>query len=49
MIYTFGKVKYESLSVTAGGENTDLVAEGSWRALLDPTFGAMIQIDTFPA
>ena len=49
MVYTFGKVKYENLSVTAGGENTDLVAEGTWRALLDPTFGAMIQIDTFPA
>lgn len=49
MIYTFGKVKYENLSVTAGGENTDLVAEGSWRALLDTTSSSMIQIDIFPA
>ncbi len=48
-IYTFPKVKYENLSVTAGGENSDLVAEGSWRALLDSTLSCMVQIDKFSA
>jgi hypothetical protein len=48
-IYTFGKVKYESLSVQAGGENSDLVAEGTWRALLDTGTSSMIQIDRFQA
>ena len=48
-IYTYGRVKYDALTVVAGGENTDLVAEGSWTAILDTASNSMIQIDKFAA
>lgn len=46
-IYTYGKVKYDALTVVASGENTDLLAEGSWTAILDTASNSMIQIDKF--
>jgi hypothetical protein len=48
-IFTFPRVKYESLTVAASGQNNDLLAEGQWRAILDPVTSAMVQIDKFVA
>lgn len=48
-IFTFPRVKYESLTVAASGQNSDLIAEGQWRALLDPNTNTMVQIDKFVA
>lgn len=48
-IFTFGKIKYENLTSNAGGENTDVMAEGTWKAVVDPTYGSTIQIDKIAA
>ena len=48
-IYTLPNVKFESGSVTAGGLDQDVMLDGSWRAILDPTTNCMIQLDKFAA
>lgn len=44
-IFTFPRIKFESDSVNAGGINTDVVEEISWRAIRDSTTDCTIQID----
>ena len=48
-VFSFPKVKYESLNVETEGKNNDLVAKGNWRALLDPVTGVMMRIDKLDA
>lgn len=48
-IFTFGKVKYENLTANSGGENTDVMAEGTWKAVVDPIYNTTIQIDKIAA
>lgn len=43
--FSFPRVKYESLTVATEGKNNDLIAKGTWRALLDPTQSIMMRID----
>ena len=45
--FTLPAVKYESGQVVAGGLDQDLVFQGTWRAIYDPTSACMIQIDKF--
>lgn len=44
-VFTFPRVKYESMTLAAGGSDSDIVLEGSWRALRDSTLDNMMQID----
>jgi len=41
MKYEFQRCFFEKMSVLAGGTNQDVMAKGSWRALLDPVSGSM--------
>lgn len=45
--FTFPAVKYETGQVVAGGLDQDLVFQGTWRAIYDPTSLCMVQIDRF--
>ena len=45
IVITLPRVKFEKGTVVAQGENQDVMAELDFRALRDPSTGAMIQID----
>jgi hypothetical protein len=47
-VFTFPRIKYESMTVNASGTDTDIFLEGSWRAIRDATSDSMIQIDRLP-
>lgn len=44
-VFTFPKVKFETESVTAPGQDQDVIENLTWRALKDNTSGCQIQID----
>lgn len=49
LVVTLPNCKYESMEIVAGGLDQDVMAESSYRAVLDPVTNCMIQIDRFPA
>lgn len=44
-VFSMPRVKFESLSVVSGGLDTDIMADGTWKATLDPDSLTMLQID----
>jgi len=44
-VFAFPKVKYESMTLAASGGDTDIILEGSWRAVRDPTLNFTMSID----
>lgn len=44
-VFTFPRIKYESMTLASGGTDTDIVLEGSWRGLRDSVSDSMMQID----
>ena len=44
-VFTFPRIKYESMTLASGGTDTDIVLESSWGALRDPTSDSMMQVD----
>lgn len=44
-VFTFPRVKYEDMSLASGGTDSDIILEGSWRALRDSVSDSMMQID----
>lgn len=43
-IFTLPEIKYETMTIVSGGLDADVMAEATWRALLDPTELFMIEI-----
>lgn len=48
-IFTIPEVKFESGTVVAGGLDQDVMLETTWRSIMHPTLGYMMQIDKFAA
>jgi len=48
-IVTLPRVKFESGTVVSGGLDQDIMVDGTWRAIIDPTTNCMVQIDKFAA
>ena len=44
-VFTFPRVKYESMTLVSGGTDSDIMLEGSFRALRDSVSDSMMQID----
>lgn len=44
-VFTFPRVKYETMSLVSGGTDSDVILEGSWRGLRDSVSDSMMQID----
>jgi hypothetical protein len=48
-IFTFPRIKYESMTLNSSGLDTDVVLEGTWRGIRAPSSNCMLQIDAFTA
>lgn len=47
-VFTLHNVKYETMSGNAGGTDSDVILEGSFRAIRDATLDTTMQIDRLP-
>jgi hypothetical protein len=46
-IFTFPRIKYEAMTLNSSGLDSDVILEGTWRAIRDSVTNTTIQIDRF--